>query len=311
MRHYWYLIPLLILMLTACGGDEPPAAAQSQNPTPVPVENDSNPTPVPEIEVNAQAALPEGAIAIVNDAIITQSDYDRLLAQRSANTNAADDAALRAQILDTLIEQELIRQAASEMGVNISAADIDAEMESLQAAVGESDVESWESWLESNGYTDAEMRAELENSLITRRVIDAIAAQLEGDVAQVRARHILVETEDAAIAALQRLQNGEDFAELAAELSVDMMSRDLGGELGWFIREELTDPQLADVAFSLDEGAIAGPVQSSIGYHIIQTLEKAEQPIEAERRPLLLQTLFEQWLIEQYENASIQRATPG
>jgi len=303
VRHYWYLIPILLITLTACGSSEAPAAAQVDPPTAAPVDQNAAQTaPTP--------ALPEGAVAVVNGSVITQDAYERLLAQRSINTSAADGGALRAQILDTLIEQELISQAAVEMGVSVSDADIDAEVETLRAAVGESEVESWESWLETNGYSEADLREELRNSLVTRRVIDSIAAQLEGSVPQVRARHILVETEDAAIAAMQRLQNGEDFAALAAELSVDMMSRELGGELGWFIREELTDPALADVAFSLDAGAIAGPVQSRIGYHIIQTLEKAEQPIEADRRPLLLQTLFDQWLIEQYENATIERRLP-
>ena len=97
------------------------------------------------------------------------------------------------------------------------------------------------------------------------------------------ARHILLKTDkksDAEKAALKakaedlikQLKNGADFAELAKKYSDDG-SKDQGGDLGWFVRNQMV-PEFDTVAFSLKPKEISGVVTSQFGYHIIQTLEK-------------------------------------
>lgn len=304
--RYWLIIPILTMLLSACGGDAPTAE-------PTQAINTEAPAPTQETQAEVESspvAVEENAadvVARVNGVEITQAEFDRAYARRSANSNAADDTALRLQILNTLIEQEVIEQAAEEMGIVVTEADVDAQIAEMQAGVAESEVPSWEAWLETNNYTEAEFRDELYNNLITQGVFDSIMENnLQGDVPQVHARHILLETQEEAVTTLARIQNGEDFAAVAAEVSKDIMTRDLGGDLGWFIAEELTDPALAQVAFDLEAGQVAGPVQSIVGFHVIQTLEKETRPIEPERRPFLLQTLFELWLADQYNNANIE-----
>ncbi len=91
---------------------------------------------------------------------------------------------------------------------------------------------------------------------------------------EVRARHILVQSEDEAKKALARVQGGkEDFAKVAAELSSDPGSKTDGGELGWFTKDRMVQT-FAEAAFKLDVGQISEPVKTQFGWHIIKLEEK-------------------------------------
>lgn len=95
---------------------------------------------------------------------------------------------------------------------------------------------------------------------------------------EIRARHILVETEDQAKAAIKRLKAGEDFAKLAAEISKDPGSGQQGGDLGFFTKDRMV-PEFSSAAFALEIGKISEPVKSQFGFHIIKVEEKREKPV--------------------------------
>jgi len=294
-----------MLIVSACGGDAPP------EPTSPPANNveaetantDSNPDPTAP-PAQSSDTLSADVLASVNGTPITQAEFDRAFVRIAGNSSAADTTALSVQVLNTLIEQEVIAQSAGDLGVNVTQADVDAEIQSLQQSLTNT---TWETWLASNQYTEAELRDAIENSIVTNRVRDSVIAQLGEAVQHVQARHILVATEAEAQDVLNRLANGEDFAVLAQELSLDVTTRDFGGDLGWFIREELLDTALADTAFTIGEGEIAGPVTTRLGYHIIQTLKKEERTIEQERMPLLVENVFNRWLENAILSADIVR----
>ena len=107
-----------------------------------------------------------------------------------------------------------------------------------------------------------------------KKVYDDAAGAKKGDM-EVRARHILVPTEDEAKAAVKRLQAGEDFAKLAAELSKDPGSE--GGDLGYFTKDKMV-PEFADAAFKLDVGKLSEPVKSQFGWHVIKVEDKRAKP---------------------------------
>ncbi|MFW5451438.1 MAG: SurA N-terminal domain-containing protein [Methylophagaceae bacterium] len=107
---------------------------------------------------------------------------------------------------------------------------------------------------------------------------------------QRRASHILIEGDDANALAMamtikQRLDNGEDFATLAAELSDDTGSANEGGDLGLFQRGVM-ETAFEDAAFSLSEGDISEPVKTEFGYHLIKltAIESSEGKSFAEAR---------------------------
>lgn len=89
---------------------------------------------------------------------------------------------------------------------------------------------------------------------------------------QLRARHILVETEESATALLERLKAGEDFAALARGHSL-CPSRDQGGDLGFFNRGMMVR-EFEEACFALQPSELAGPVKTAFGYHLIQLTER-------------------------------------
>ncbi len=99
-----------------------------------------------------------------------------------------------------------------------------------------------------------------------------------GDEQEVSARHILVESEDEAKKIAADLKKGGDFAAVAKEKSKDPGSKDSGGDLGFFTKDQMV-PEFAEVAFKLDKGQISDPVKSQFGWHVIRVDDKrAKQP---------------------------------
>lgn len=138
---------------------------------------------------------------------------------------------------------------------------------------------------------------------LERETIEAVPASS----AQVRARHILVSNAEDAALAKERLDAGEDFADLAAEMSVDPGTKDKGGELGWFPKGVMT-PTFQEAAFALEPGQVSDPVQSPFGFHIIEVLERAEDvPLEPNALTQLQLRAFSTFLAERKEALGVER----
>lgn len=113
---------------------------------------------------------------------------------------------------------------------------------------------------------------------------------------QVWARHILVATEDEAKQVLDELNAGDDWATLAATYSTDNSNKANGGDLGWFGRSSMVS-EFEDAAFALTEvGQVSEPVQTQYGWHLIQLVGRAENPIDASAFETLKTNFFNDWL---------------
>jgi peptidyl-prolyl cis-trans isomerase C len=84
---------------------------------------------------------------------------------------------------------------------------------------------------------------------------------------KVRASHILVESEQQALALMDGIKTSEDFAKLASENS-KCPSGQRGGDLGEFGRGQMVKP-FEDATFGMNVGDLSGPVQTQFGYHLI------------------------------------------
>ncbi len=103
---------------------------------------------------------------------------------------------------------------------------------------------------------------------------DEEIAKLKPEV-EVRARHILVKTEDEAKAIIKELENGGDFVELAKEKSTGP-SKTEGGDLGYFTAGRMVK-EFEDAAFALDVGEYTKtPVKTEFGFHVIKVEDKRE-----------------------------------
>ena len=90
---------------------------------------------------------------------------------------------------------------------------------------------------------------------------------------EVKARHILVASEDDAKKIYAQIKKGGDFEKIAKEKSTDKGSGTNGGELGWFTKEKMV-PEFAEAAYKLKKGEVSEPVKSEFGWHIIKVEDR-------------------------------------
>jgi peptidyl-prolyl cis-trans isomerase C len=135
-----------------------------------------------------------------------------------------------------------------------------------------------------------------------RAAYDARYAEAE-PVEQIRAAHILVETEEEAAEIKAALEEGGDFAALAAEHGTDGTAQK-GGDLGWFEQGDMV-PEFGDAAFALETGEVSGPVKSPFGWHIIRLDERRQKPVPPfeEVQQQLVQELAQEAQAEVVETA--------
>jgi len=88
---------------------------------------------------------------------------------------------------------------------------------------------------------------------------------------KIKCSHILVPKQSESLAIVERLKQGEKFAKLAKELSIDSGSAKKDGNLGYFTKGMMVK-QFEEVAFKLQIGEISEPVKTEFGYHIIKRL---------------------------------------
>ena len=127
--------------------------------------------------------------------------------------------------------------------------------------------------------------------------------------------HIILDNEEDAEAALERLNAGEDFAELAREVSTGP-SADAGGELGLVNEGTQFDETFKEAALSLEAGEISGIVETDFGFHIIKVNEIVEaglrdfSEVRDEIEAILLdrerQVVWQEYVEELMENAEVE-----
>lgn len=259
---------------------------------------------------NAAAALPvneagQPIVARVNAVDILQSDLERTMSRFEVQQIPGITAETqRLNALNALIDQVLIAQAATAQNVSVTPEEVQAEIAANVNIAGSQ--ENWNTWLSQNMYTPEEFERTLYETLLTTRMRDLVTQDLSSAVPHVHARHILVATELQANEVIARLNSGEDFGSLASLYSSDVTTREQGGDLGWFAQGELLEPYLSEVAFSLQAGQVAGPIATSLGFHVVQVIERADQPVPEEKRALVAQGQFELWVQGLRSDAEIE-----
>ncbi len=246
------------------------------------------------------AAADDPVVATVNGMEIPRSDV--IEAQRRLPEGLQDLPleTVFGMLVNSLVDSRLASAAAREQGLAE-----DQEFKSLMARIEEQILER----MLLSRYIGERVTEEALRER-HRTLIEETAAKVE-----VRARHILVDSEAKAREVIAELATGADFAELAKIRSSGPSSVD-GGDLGYFARDDL-DPAFTEAAFALDAGTITeNPVQTQFGWHVIKTEDRraAAAPSFEEARPRLEGELSQQigaeYLRELREAATVVRFKP-
>jgi peptidyl-prolyl cis-trans isomerase D len=155
------------------------------------------------------------------------------------------------------------------------------------------------------GISAIDLRWIIEMQLYQSEVYKIITADVADAQDQVWARHIVVADELTANDVLTRLQNREDFATLAAELSTDTNTSTTGGDLGWF-GLGMQDPALEKVAYNLEIGQLSEPIQTASGWEIVQVLGHEVRQLTNDQLDQAKTDVFQAWLVAQREVRVVQ-----
>jgi peptidyl-prolyl cis-trans isomerase C len=220
-------------------------------------------------------------IAKVNNAPITQNDFVKEVSKvpEWARTQFTGEEG-KEKFLDELIKRELIYQHAKKMKLQND--------EEYRAKVKEFEKMTLVSMVLKREVEDKAIVDDAEAKAFFDQNADKFTVGTE-----LRASHILVQTEEEANSIHEKIKNDEDFTKLAKEYSKDKGSAEKGGDLGYFARGKMV-PEFERAAASLKPGEVSEPVKTRFGYHIIKltdikegTPANFEQSSESIKRQLL------------------------
>ena len=246
------------------------------------------------------AAEPEDSVlATVNGEEIRRSDVALAYQALPQQYQQIPIAALTEPLVRQIIDRKLAAQAAEKAGVG-DRPQVQQQLEFARESLFR------DTWVAER------IRAETTEERL-KALYDEKVAGIEPQE-EVRARHILLETEEAAQAAAERAKAGEDFGELAKELSTGP-SGPAGGDLGYFTQDRMVK-EFADAAFALQPGEVSAPVQSQFGWHVIKVEDRREAPaptmeeMEGELRNEIAQDVIQSTLEELRADAEIVMMLP-
>jgi peptidyl-prolyl cis-trans isomerase SurA len=284
----------------------PEPNAKSEKPAKPAVPKPSNPDAGKTVEE---------IIARVNNEIITRSEYEkaRLSAQddaRSECQNRCTPEQLQADIEDRqkhtlrdLVDQSLLVQRAKDMGVSVEP-ELIKRLDAIRTENKLGSMEELEKAVSGQGMNWEDFKNNIRNTLLTQKVIgsevgshitvsdEEVNKYYEAHKAefvrpeQVALREIVVSTEGKkpeelpdlkkkADTALKRVQDGEDFGEIAKRLS-DGSTKSQGGLLGVYKRGELSK-ELEDKVFQMKRNQLTDVMETRQGYLILQVLEHYDE----------------------------------
>lgn len=222
-------------------------------------------------------------------------------------------------VLNQLEQEGKLLEAAVELdGLTVSDEELDARIREgggLAEDVSPSDfVAELDRQIEESGLNESEylqmLRAQLLEAKASTYFTEVRAPEREP---QVRARWIVLQEEEQADEALERLDAGEDFATVATDLSVDTTTAEQGGELDWQPRGPrggIVPEEVLDFLFEADPGQRSDVISTSSGsgIYIVELLERDDdRELDEAQRPLVGARLMENWLDELNETLNIKQ----
>jgi peptidyl-prolyl cis-trans isomerase C len=247
-----------------------PAIAQQ-----LPTKEPAKPAAAPAKPVPAT-----GPVATVNGQVIPRARMDAVVRQ-NVGRGAPDGDALRAQVREALINNELLVQEANRSGV-AKRAEVQQQIDLTRQEVVANAMIS--EYLRTHPISDADIQKEYDR-----------ARSQTGD-REYKARHILVATEEDARSVIADLKKGGKFDDIAPKRSMDEGTKGKGGDLDWNVPSNF-DKSFSDAMVKLEKGRMTEtPVRTRFGFHVIQLddVRSVSFPKLEQVRPQVQQSLVSQ-----------------
>ena len=244
--------------------------------------------------IHAAIEILDRVAVIVDDGVIMESQIDSgltnmILRYEEQNIPKPNLDDLKEQVIESLIVEELQLQMANRAGVRISDTELNDSVIRI-ANNNQMELQEFINYLESNGDSYEELRENVRKQMIIQRVqrgrvgseinitekeFQAFLVTDESLLAlepELLVRQILVKKLNQANNVILRIDNGEDFADIAKDISISSNASD-GGAMQW--RKAVDMPKLfSDALDKKDIGFITDPLESGSGYHILKLVDK-------------------------------------
>lgn len=200
-------------------------------------------------------------------------------------------------VLTGLVQEKVYNAHADKL--KITNEDVTAELDTVRETYELQDDAAFAQFLTQQGFPDEDAFREIvKQHLVIQKIASENVNVTDEEVAkeyeagkEVEVSHILVAELETALEVIDKLNEGENFGELAKEYSTDPGSKDNGGSYGFIERGRMV-PEFDQAAFSLEVNEISEPVQTDFGYHIItitdrKPFEKSLEEVQEELKELL------------------------
>jgi peptidyl-prolyl cis-trans isomerase SurA len=251
-------------------------------------------------------------VAVVDSEVILQSELDFQVAMFAAQRNLdPKDPKIKEQLLNKLIEDKLLYAQSILDSIEVSDEDVNRQLDQVIAYYTQQ-YGSQERLEKAYGMSTERIRREMKddtrknlmadmlknqkfgNVEVTRREVKEFFETYEDSLGMISEKfeiaHIYINPKSNdklkqksklfAQSLLDSLRNGADFEELAKNSSDDPGSAAAGGDLG-FVKRGVFYPEFESAAFKLKEGQLSEVIESPVGFHIIELLEKRGESIHA------------------------------
>lgn len=224
----------------------------------------------------------------VNGTEFDMEYYSKMLDFQTSDMDADFIGYMTSSVIDLITEYELFKQGAAELGITISDDEIDEAFAGLDPPLPE---EYWD---------EEEYRDAITTDLLLQKVRDEyFGSQIPQYADQRHIMAMFLEGEALADEVSDRIETGEDFGALAAELSLDDVTREAAGDLGWcplgVLPLRVDSEVLEESAFNAEVGVLGPPVfeetkSRNLGYWLIEVIavDDTAEPVEAQLRVILV-----------------------
>jgi len=209
-------------------------------------------------------------------------------------------------MLMVIIQEELIRQEAPNYGIEVTPDEVDEwlrdEAQGENETISESEFKSWyRDRLNETRLSDAEYRELIGTYILEKKLNEFLTAGVPTTAEQVHLYVIFLASFEDTEAALARIEAGEDFSEVARELSIDTGSAEQGGDIGWWPRLGGLPENIEYKAFEeLEVGQVSGVIgvdsDNQIYAICLVTEKQSDREVEEDKLEAIKYVLFEEWI---------------